>query len=172
MFDIEDTTPPDPFTVWFNQFEAALQDFQTNYLIYDTNFNPDKSLTIKIPKTTNILGILGRTDTNGTILEDVKPAKEEVTDTSSIFHSLKTQALLNAMRHQNRVPTTNFLDGTLSDSSFRKRVRRNVINGLPEVSRFNRVKRQTILDVPIPVSPAFYPGEFRSNTYIIPLRNI
>lgn len=50
----------DPFTTWFNEFEKTLQDFQKNYLIWDTNFKADHSITIDVPADTlDPSGILG-----------------------------------------------------------------------------------------------------------------
>lgn len=61
VFNIDDTNvEPDPFTAWFDEIEKTLQDFQKDYLIWDTNFDPDHSLTIDVPvESIDPSGLLG-----------------------------------------------------------------------------------------------------------------
>lgn len=176
VFEIDDPNAAlNPFTIWFNNLEAALQQFQQDYLKYNnTNFDPDHKLTIDISKnsinTGNIVlggryvdgapNITGEVKSN-TITKD--PAISSLANflrNQSIIHQ-ETRKLIKKedpsdydfhLVYNEGKPTPLYVDGSTllwtdnSRSSKSDKVK-------------SRVRRQAVLDVPIPVARPFYSGK-------------
>ncbi|KAF2367075.1 hypothetical protein FHG87_002178 [Trinorchestia longiramus] len=190
----------DPFTDWFDAFEKALQDFQTNHLIYNSNYDADHKLIIPVTKDQiSITGILSLLANPSIVFPQGKSGEEkrhQVTEMMKnlslpLDSNLKDTELSNYMTDQEIdalikkvLPDPDYVDET--DTGITEDPNVLVRNVLPEPeyvddvevrtakkfrppvppaldirnsSFLRRVKRQALLDVPIPVIRSFYAGQ-------------
>jgi len=149
--------PPTPLDTWINNLEATLQNFQKSYLQHDGNYNSTNTLTIKVPSTVRV-GLIGQSIADGianaridgNILKDdeeLQSLKLEIPNPSRwnstiVLEAIKNQAKLNAIIGGSNVTLSN---GEASIVSRSKRGAR-------------RVKRETLLSVPLPEIKPFYQG--------------
>jgi len=141
--------PPNALDTWINNLEATLQNFQKNYLQHDSNYNSTNTLTIKVPSSFTF-GLVGKSDgdvplpNDGGKLQDVKieVADSSLLNSNFVLQAIKNQAKLNAI-----IGGSNTTNNDV-DTSRLSRTKRGA----------RRVKRETLLSVPLPEIKPFYQG--------------
>ena len=188
MFELEDpNAADDPFTIWFNNLEAALQQFQEDYLIHDTNFDPDHKLTIDLTEEgagfNGINAILGGRYTNDKpdVNDEIRSAAVSAVTSTTIAPPDRESSLANLTAFitrqsqlENRkkgapVPIKKDENGydfkliyrdTRPSPLYLDTAKLNLpLNAKIHTLGKTRVRRQAVLDVPIPVLRPFYSGK-------------
>ncbi|XP_018020738.2 uncharacterized protein LOC108677099 [Hyalella azteca] len=168
---------PDPFTTWFDNLQTSVTAFQQNYLIYPSNYNGNKTLTLTIPRDqlsfSNVLSLLA----DPSILFPQGKAGDEQRNqivqlmrnaSLPLDHRLKdTEAGQNLSSQEidalirKILPEPEYVDDYEYVDEFRAA---RALGSKPDIDVRNssallqRVRRQAVLDVPIPILRSFYAG--------------